>query len=272
MLTSGVVLIDLDRTLLNEHYQLTDPGINDAIAQAKANGLQVGLNSDTPFASLYMWWNQLKMNGPIIYEKGAGIWFPEDDADICLTGASMIVQRARPILISHLIRKERVMLVYGDAVNFVRQISAIPNSCDRIFIGFNGLRRYSIAFHIRRIDEHSGSLVIDTDTAQRILNSLEDYLPVSELLSAGHYDMEYGFFYINPTDVNKATGAKEAFRRLTSSRQIVIGDSMSDYPGEDQSDVEVCAVANATDHFREIASKVAEGSYTQGVTELLRSL
>jgi hypothetical protein len=66
-----LALFDLDGTLINESYQVTDDGIYQAIQQAQDAGWRVGLSSDTPYEPLAAWRDKFGMNGPIIAENGA---------------------------------------------------------------------------------------------------------------------------------------------------------------------------------------------------------
>lgn len=264
----NVALIDLDRTLINEQYQLTDEGVIEEIRNKQKKGWQIGLTSDTPMLTLYQWWKKLGMNGPIVFEKGAAVWYPEDDAIICLTKAGNLVKRAKPILLGRFYQMDRHMLVYGDSTNFIRVVRAIPESINNVLIAFNGLREYSLSLHVRRIQEETGELVIDVDLTEAVIERIRDFLPISELLAEGVIDPDYGFFYINPSDVNKTIGAAEVQRSYRPDRLVLIGDSMSDFP-EDLPGAEAYAVGNATKAFKEKAHKIATGEYASGVKELL---
>lgn len=270
-MASKFVLIDLDRTLINESYELMDESVIDSIRAKKEQGWQVGLSSDTPLPTLLRWWDRFGMNGPIIYEKGAAIWFPEDDADIKLTLAGGIIAKARSALISRIGKMKRTMLICGDTVNFVRVIKAIPGSEDHTLIAVGGLREFSIAFHILRIVPGTGRLVIDLELSRTVLNYLEDSLPISEYLADGVFDPDYSFFYINPNDVDKGLAAERVHQDCRSTRTVVIGDSMSDFP-EGYPHLEVYAVGNASADFKAKAHRVAKGTYSTGVKEILEEL
>lgn len=269
MSESKVILLSLVRTFLNEDYQLTDKSVLDVIGRKKAEGWSIGLSSDTPLLTLGYWYNMLGLNGPMVVEKGAAAWYPEDDALIVFTKADRIVEKARRAIVEAFLGTDNVLLVHGDATAFVRGVHEIPAVWNKILVAFNGLRKYSIAFHVRVI-ERSGKLVLDQETSEKIVRVAQEHLPASDLLSDGELDPEFGFFYMNPIDVTKATGDLEIFRNYKGSRNVVIGDSMDDFV--DEEGVEVYAVGNSYPDFKAVAHKVASAGYASGVKELLLSL
>lgn len=262
----GVVLIDLDRTLLDESYQLTDVGVVDTIAQKQSQGWVIGLTSDTPIRTLNYWYNRLGLNGPMVVEKGAAVWWPEDDAYTRLTKAHGVVEKGKKAILSAVIEMGDVMVIVGDSTAFIRGTDQIPPVNYQKLLAYNHLREFSIAFHVRRID-FDGRLVLDVDLAQKLVRDLQGHIPVSELLSEGELDPDYGFFFVNPSDVSKSTGNAEVFRNYRN-RRVVIGDSMSDFMTE----VEVLAVGNSHPDFKSVAGRVATATYASGVKELLETL
>jgi hydroxymethylpyrimidine pyrophosphatase-like HAD family hydrolase len=265
-----MILIDLDRTLINEDYQITDPRIAGAIGKKREEGWEIGLNSDTPFLTLYGWWRQLGMNGPIIIEKGAAAWHPEDDAEVVYTRAGSVVEASKANIIAALTRMSGLMLVYGDATGFIRGVHQLPGVLDPTLVAFNGLRRFSIGFFVRAVSPDTGDLTIDNKLAGEVIGRIRGEFPHSELLSEGTLDQEFGFFYVNPTDVGKGSTALEVFKNCHVTRGVIIGDSTSDFASS--TGVEVYAVGNAYADFKKKAHKVAGATYTGGVIELLEQL
>lgn len=66
-----LVLIDLDKTLIDTNYQPNDGRINSEIKRLQNGGWQLGLSSDTPLLTLQRWSDIFGMSGPIIAERGA---------------------------------------------------------------------------------------------------------------------------------------------------------------------------------------------------------
>jgi len=264
-----VILIDLDRTLVDEDYQLNDPSVVDAIHDKVADGWQVGITADAPLQTMALRWKDLGMNGPLVVERGAGVWYPEDDAFVVFTNADRIVQKARPEILSSLAKMDDVMLVYGDATNFIRNVHELPNVLNKFLVAMNGLRKFSIGMHIRRIGI-DGKLLVDVDLAEKVIERLRDHLPISEYLSDGELDRDYGFFHMSPVDVTKASGTLDAFERCRAIRRVVIGDDITDVI--DDPSVEFYTVSNADQKVKAAAKGVSTSPYTKGVRELLESL
>jgi len=265
-----VVLIDLDRTLLDEEYRVGDPTVADTIKRMRNEGWQIGLTADAPLLTLLAFWNHLGMNGPVVLEKGAAAWYPEDDAVVTFTKSHSIIVKGKPAVLSAILKMENTMMVYGDSTNFVRVVHELPGVLNSTLIAFNGLRQYSIGFHIRRIEKGTGRLLLDVDLAHDVIKQLREHFPVSDLLSEGELLTEYGFFHISPTDVSKASGTLAAFEGCRAERRVVIGDSVDDIVHG--GGVELLAVGNAHPELKAAASKVAGSSYATGVKELLEQL
>lgn len=47
-----LLLIDLDKTLIDKNYKINDDRINSEIRRLQAGGWQIGLSSDTPLVTL----------------------------------------------------------------------------------------------------------------------------------------------------------------------------------------------------------------------------
>jgi len=65
-----MILLDLDKTILDINMQITDLRIIEEIARLQADGWRIGLNSDRHFNSVMHFQRILQTNGPIIAEKG----------------------------------------------------------------------------------------------------------------------------------------------------------------------------------------------------------
>lgn len=266
-MSKNVVLIDLDHTLVDENYQLTDETVKEVIAERRREGWIVGLNANAPLRTQLNRWNQLGMNGPIVVERGAAVWFP-DEAFVELCRSKNIVQKAKEAILGHIQELDETLLIHGDATGFLRNIHEVPGVSNSRLVAINGLRLFSIAFHVRRIEKETGRLHVDVDLAEKVIEELRKYFPITDTLSEGQLETDYGFFHIDPIDVSKATGATKAFNDIHASRRVVIGDHIEDYV----EDAEVYAVANASQDLKNKADKVSVASYASGVKEILASL
>lgn len=264
-----MVLIDLDRTLIDEDYQLREAGLVDAIRQKRAEGWEIGLNSDTPLPTLNWWWHQLDMNGPIVCEKGAEVVYPEDDGLVVLTKAAVLIDAAKADIVETLMQRSGTIFLHGDATGFVRSVRSLPGVLANSLVCYNGLRKYSIGFFVRGVAK-DGTLVLDEKLAQAVVDAVRHHVPRSDLLTPGELDPAYCFYYINPADVSKGAASLRVFEDCHVDRRVIIGDSMSDFVESDS--VELCAVGNGSPSFLRLCSRVAKGHYASGVREILLGL
>ena len=65
-----VLLLDLDKTVVDEAYNYNSPWDRDLILSLRSKGWSIGLNSDTPLDTLKIWSARLEIDGPIIAERG----------------------------------------------------------------------------------------------------------------------------------------------------------------------------------------------------------
>jgi hydroxymethylpyrimidine pyrophosphatase-like HAD family hydrolase len=265
-----IAFIDVDRTLINEEYRLTDPQLRDVIAQKQSEGWQIGLNSDSPLRTLNYWAQHLGLNGPIISERGAEVLFPEDDARIVFTRSGAAIRELRRHLIAKCLDLPETEFVCGDALAFIRSVKVLPYTLASTLIAYNGLRRYSILFFVRKIAPQSGDLLLDTALLREVVRNIDADLAASELVAEGRSDPDYSVFSRSPSDVTKGSAVLQVSRECHVDRMVMIGDSMSDFV--DDPSVELYAVGNASHDFQKACSYVAPSRYSQGVREILLRL
>jgi hydroxymethylpyrimidine pyrophosphatase-like HAD family hydrolase len=78
----GIIIIDLDRNLTDESYELSDPEIFDLISQAKDKGYLVCLNSSRSPKKLRYWQEKLKTHFPTFAENGLILDIPDPEAGL----------------------------------------------------------------------------------------------------------------------------------------------------------------------------------------------
>lgn len=256
----GLVLIDLDKTLINESYNLTDERIFEVIEEKKREGWLIGLNSDTPLKPLRIWYNLLEMNGYIISENGALIVSP-GGKEIILSDSISLFAEIKQNVVLNLISDSEVELFIGDATAFVKTVKNI-SSCLSVLVAINSLRKYSFSFFVRRIE--AGELCRDLDIFCKIVEGVRVLLP-SKGIREG-LGKEYCIFVLSPLDCDKSKAV--SFLSGKYNRIVMIGDSEADYC----QGVENMAVGNAKLALKEKAVYVATREYTSGVIEILERL
>jgi hydroxymethylpyrimidine pyrophosphatase-like HAD family hydrolase len=262
-----LVLLDLDGTLIDEDYHMT-ASMASAINQLKAADWLIGLNSDTPLKPLQAWWRKLGLNGPIIAEKGAILWLPDEGQTLITSDTEDLFASLREQVVELCLQVPGCLVVVGDATEFVRSVTHLTG-CDSCVVAVNAYRRCSLSFFVRTIGEQ-GKLGKDPVVARGIIGQIGILSPRYPILNDGQLDERYCIFIVNAPDANKTKGACRLLRELPTEEVIMIGDSMSDFIDEPR--VKHYAVGNASLGFKAKCEKVANRAYTEGVLELLDQL
>jgi len=253
--------MDLDRTIIDESYQITDKNIFGTLKDAKRL-MVIGLNSDTPIISLRQWRSYLRIGhtGPLIAERGAILE---------VQGKKHFVSKARfASFKKNVIQAVQeafpgTKIALGDVTQMLIEKQKFLDCSKAVMI--NDYRECSFSCYLRVIDD-SGQPVIDHNWSDNVLRVIKNVvLPLH--VDKPFYDPEYGIFIINAIDTIKSSGAKVLLsKNYHDYKLFMVGDSMSDYLEE----IAVhCAVNNAKDAFKEKSSFVAKSKYTSGVIECI---
>ena len=263
MSTVKLAMIDLDATLINRQYQVTDPGIYEAIAETIAAGWTISLNSDTPLQPLEQWRKHFGTNGPIIAERGAVVEMPVgaymDSGDV------QRVASARDHLTERLLELS-VTTWTGNPVEAVRAgLRMQPGA--KIAVLINGFSQCSLRYHVRAVAA-DGSLRQDRDVFEFVYDSCKDVRPAfteGDLRIDANPD--YSMVIMSKMSDTKRLGTQKLLSWHKPMRTVMIGNSMTDYIGSDCA--EHYAVANAILDFKHQSVYVAGAPMTAGVVEIL---
>lgn len=262
-----LILLDWDSTIADEENQINDSQLQEAIQAKIDQGWYIGLNSDTPLERLRSWWKSLQMNGPIIAEKGAVLWWP-DAQDIVLSQTSSTFSAFRQKIILALTQRKGYALFFGDNTQFIRSANKILCN-DTMIVALDAYRVCSVGMFVRRIID--GMLVCDLSATESIYELLKSLSPPHPLVSQIDLNPNYGFLSVNALDTDKTYGVRVLLEKWAKCNEVImIGDSMADYlllP-----DVRHWAVGNAQHSFKVLAEKIASKNYAQGCVELLSTI
>lgn len=261
------LLFDLDKTLIDPSYNVTDDAIVGEISRVQSLGWRLGLSSDTPLESLESWRKRFGMNGPIIAEKGSIVWLP-DGTEITLSGAESFFGGLKQSLTKKLV-DERIPFFYGDATRFIRDNPFLGGMVNNRLALIQAYRRCSMNFYGRKIND-DGSLEIDNNLTQDLIGITKNLIDGSPFDLGEDYNPEYGIYILSPKEVNKRLGTTILMESLGLTQIGVVGDSASDIVG---SDISIhYAVGNAREEFKKVADYIADDEYTRGVSEFLRRI
>ncbi|HUC89320.1 MAG TPA: hypothetical protein VMR45_00805 [Patescibacteria group bacterium] len=261
---NALALFDIDKTLIDVQYNVTDTGIYPAVELAQNDGWTVGLSSDTPHARMANRRVQFGTNGPIIAERGAVVeWGGKLHYDNEVSDAFGVTLDSAEcgLLESGL----RVVRSYPDEFRSVR---AEPGKPGEAVILINPLRLCSVGLWARRFDKN-GRLAIDNELTSHMAELVRPHLPDIDIF----WDLnhEYGILIAAPNAMSKRVGTQKFMEFAgVSGRVAMVGDSMSDFVGHDIA--RHYAVGNASPDFKDRADYVASASITVGSIEILEGL
>lgn len=268
------VLLDLDGTLIDAEYRLTDDRICAAIAGAQARGWSIGVNSDSAMATCRRWHRRLGMNGCLVAEKGAAFFVPgqgvaaveESNEDAF---RELNVAFYRDIRVWHpeafVVTGEVSALVHGDAAEVF-----VPESSEEVIL-INGHRRWSFHFYVRR-RLADGQTSLDPALLRELVALTKRLVETDPRLAGANLDVSqrHGLCIVHHRRTSKARGVRALADRVGCSQVFMIGDSMDDFCGDPR--VRQFAVGNASQEYKDRCERVAHAAVTAGVIELLESL
>jgi hydroxymethylpyrimidine pyrophosphatase-like HAD family hydrolase len=265
-----IILLDVDKTLVDEEYELTDDRVPAAVAAAFARGHLVGLSSDTPFLRLRELATRLGMKGPIIAERGAIL-----AADGCFpvpTGSapSWFFQNLRLRVLQRLMN-EGMDVIACDPAEIRRTRRYRTDGEERRVVLVNALRTYSLMVSTFRI--RGDTYVADAEAVDALVQMIHDELRRCSSVPKLDWDVNCAqSLVIVHSDATRKAFGMECVRLAHpyAGNYIVIGDGANDFTG--LSWVDHWAVGNASDTYKSQCTRVASAAYAAGVVELLSTL
>lgn len=262
-----IILLDVDKTLINEQYQYTDPSIESVVRAVQENGHRIGLTSDTPIARLKEIAQELHLTGPILAERGAVILWP--DGEIIPTGSA-------PQELFASIRKdfihafsEKIDVICCDPT-LVRKTHRYRTKKSESVILINAKRQYS--FHASAHTLTEDAFLSNPELLQEIERYLRAHVASMDFAFDWDVNPEYSLVILHGINTTKAFGTHALIQQQKTYKEriVLVGDGANDFTGIQE--VEHWAVGNANDTFKKNCTRIANGTYTKGVSELLSSL
>jgi hydroxymethylpyrimidine pyrophosphatase-like HAD family hydrolase len=260
-----VVLLDLDKTIIDVKQQLNDERFIPTVRQAQSQGWILGLSSDTPLESLRTWSERFGLNGPTIAEKGA----------IVQTKNGIVYAKPETVgVFSELfnlavdkITSLDMKVVHGTPVEIMFKNEVFGNPGDNV-VFVNNLRRSSLGIFVLRVDEMC-HLIPNKDETARVMSSVESILPNLPTIQKWSSN-DRGLIVISDSEISKRNGSMLLMRHDGLRQVGMVGDSMIDYIG---SDIAVhYAVGNAAPEFKSKSDYVSAHDLTSGVVDILGQL
>ncbi len=264
---SRVLLFDLDKTILDTNYQLTDTRFLDEVKRLTQSGWSLGLSSDSPLESLQNWRTLFDMSGPIIAERGSVVWVPGQGI-ISVCKHSGVFTRLRQGFIEYLLQNRRPFY-YGDVTQVIRNKTSFPGLIEKQLVFVQAYRRCSFNFYCRRISA-AGSLEIDNDLTQELHAVAMNLLGQVEFQIMEDFNPEYGILILSPMAVTKRAGTLSLMEILQIPDVGMVGDSANDILGNDITTQ--YAVGNSTEELTAVADYQSKMPFTEGVVDILSQI
>ena len=278
MAKDKLVLVDLDKTLIDESYKLTDD-LSEVVELCRSKGIRLGLCSDSPLKPLMRWAEKLGFDGPIVAELGALVYLPEyNKVAITHQGETSFFSELRGDFIKNLGKRFREISIFiGDNTEFISQEISF-DFMDEVVVLVSGYRTQSLAFHVRRYNREKSILVKDADLLKEITRIAKETLEAG--FFSHHYpfigkiwiDMneKYGITIFHSKKSNKKDGVRLAMQKSGIKEIAMIGDSVYDFL--DDKAVLQLAVGNASVEYKEKSAFTSPYEYTSGVKNLLKGI
>ncbi len=269
-----IVLVDLDLTLVDKQYNLTVPleRVREVVERVQGGDVVIGLNSDSGFATLTEWRQKLGLNGPIISERGARIWLPDQPEQIELTSpAARLFPRLRERLCSLLQNQPGLTVLCGNANQI--QASRRPTDRNGKVLIINDQRQRSLSFFARSVDIE-GNLTVDQKLLESTVEAFRESTATDYVSIWKEKDEDvnpnYGIYILHLAGTQKNNAVVRLLDMFDLPDLWMIGDSSSDLIDDQR--VNHVAVANARAEFKEKARVITRQSLTEGVIEFLQKL
>lgn len=271
-----IVLLDVDKTILDEGYRLTIPLnlFRAGLMEIQRKGFRVGLNSDSALYTLKRSAGIYRMMGPLVAERGAILLADENAVPEYLNLDARDFRILRNRFLQIILREhlEEYLLMVGDVNRLSTRLPpSPPDDCGaRLVILVNGFRTCSMGFYVR-VRDHAKWIcdVRSLDEVFALLNAVGSSMDSFWGERDVDLNSEYGICIVHHAKTQKQNVVGSIIKLFPESPIYMVGDSMSDWMGDD---VVHCAVANGKPEFKERCQFVASSSYTAGVLEVLEYL
>lgn len=260
----ALVMFDLDGTLIDRDYRVTDLAIHGVMRDAQTEGWTIGLSSDTPYEVLANWSKHLGIDGPIIAERGAlvshagqieydkndGLKYSSAKADL----ETMLVDTGYKTW-------------KGNPVEALRSGLRIGEPGEAVVL-INDYRRSSLGLFMRTVNEQ-GDLVIDENHTTEIVVLAREFYPQFEDIEED-LNHDYGILIVARQSITKRQGSRRLLAALQLTQFAMVGNSLADYVGDD---IAIhYAVSDATEDYKRKADYVAKTPLATGASEILSNI
>ncbi len=259
-----LALFDVDGTLIDDNYNITDDRIFESVKIAKEEGWTLGLSSDTPYESLLGWGEYFGIDGPIIAERGALVEVHGEKISTINSTHSFVQMRQQ--IVEHF-QEQDIVVWQGNPVSLLKTNTTVGQPGELVVL-INELREESLGLFFRVVGQE-GELTIHEETTEELVAQIRSFYPEGTVFDED-VNHSHGLIIVSHESINKRIGSLELQKILSIGKFAVIGNSLADYVGDD---IAVhLSVADGTQEYKEVADYVANSPVTAGAAEALDAL
>lgn len=268
-----LVILDVDKTLIDTNYHSTSPTIGSVIEQMNQEGHVFVLNSNRSHQDLLAIAEHFGVNGEIIGENGCFVYDQANESTTILAkDEDVIAINQIKTILSEIIPENfpNSQFIVGDTTDLQQHISEETFDQNIKYIFFlNQYRKYSISLHVRKME--NGEAQKDLDATKKMYGLIAKYVSMQQFNLKVDFTESYCNVLVYPVNNDKATGFKSIVDKYEGCVKVIIGDDYFDKPLMETVDY-FCVVNNATDDVKEIANYISTECITKGVEEILLNL
>lgn len=267
-----LVLLDLDETVLDKSYQITDSCLPSFIDELQAEGVLVGIHSDTPLVRQIGYAKDLHCSGPLVTELGNAIAKSSQDPTILWEDGRLKAVFQKTILA--LIQSARnaypfLNITLADVSEVRKMLSDSANQETKAWMICHSQRFYSLGFYV--YDVINGTISFNASLLSALADIAEIHFVTQNapeqptpIMDVNH---DYGICIMHDSSARKAKANEELFRLFPDTTIYMVGNSMSDFL--DHPEIVQCAVGNASDELKKQSTFVAPWNLSSSVISCL---
>ncbi|MDE1870150.1 MAG: HAD family phosphatase [Candidatus Micrarchaeota archaeon] len=249
----NTAFIDIDGTIFDSKSYY-NPDLKGVIGGMINEGFTIGLLTNRSLKSSLRVYQELNLNGLIVFEDGAAIYSPN--------------KQKRINLVNNLTNLNAAQSIIKEAITSGKLLHEMKRE-DLVF-KINDEKEYSISVHLR------------TAQGTRCDELIAQAVPAVESLLSNYtnlitYDTGRGNFLVRYVNSGKGTGIDYLVKRnmIKGDETIIIGDGDNDVPAFRAVQLNggmAGVVENATPRAKAFADILSENAYSDGVIEILNKI
>lgn len=275
-----LILIDVDRTIINTEAEITDPTLAIKISQMVKKGWEIGLCSDRPITELEHFQGPLNINGPLVGEMGATILLPHSDRQKLLLPShtqhtfSNILMNFLAFLIKSAQEHNLYITLGRNSIDYEQKILK-EHVLGTRYMYIDIARTQSIAMSMRTFGPagplRCGEVIEDLSTS--LVSLFNEFFepekhtnPPAPMLYVN--PEEWGCIIMHHPDNGKHKAGQVLLNEHGYDRIFMIGDTTFD-DLKDAERVVQLGVANAWNDYKELCQFTSRYEYSSGVAQCL---